>query len=177
MDTWRVEPIVDRRLDLPAEIARFGVAGLSLRLTSLQQKLERDFPLSVALDITDRDAADGLAPVMTAAIHAMLHEGARNAAQHSGGTVVRLVVQVTGGNVMLRIEDDGAGFAFKGIYGLNELLAFGVGPQGLAQLVAVCSGTMRLDSRANGSRVEIVLPRVAMPLPETAPVPALAIAS
>lgn len=180
MDTWRVEPAFDRRLDLPAEIARFGAAGLSLRLTALQQKLEREFPLTVALDLADREAADGLSPDLTASVHAMLHEGARNAAHHAGGTLVRLVVQVTGGSVMLRIEDDGAGFAFKGIYGLAELRAFGVGPQALAQLVAACGGSLRLDSRASGSRIEITLPRDAAARSEPAPVveaPALAIAS
>lgn len=179
MDTWRVEPLFDRRLDLPAEIARFGAAGLSLRLTALQQKLERDFPLTVALDIADREAADGLAPDLTAAVHAMLQEGARNAAHHAGGTLVRLVVQVTGGSVLLRVEDDGAGFAFKGIYGLAELLAFGVGPQALVQMVAACSGSLRLDSRANGSRIAITLPRTAARRAEPAPAetPALAIAS
>ncbi|SRR5579875_2734659 len=159
MDTWHVEPLSDRRLELPAEVARFGAAGLSLRLTALKQKLERDFPLMVAFDIAEREAADGLAPDLTAAIHAMLLEAARNAARHSGGTLVRLSVKVVGGSVTLRIVDDGAGFAFKGIYGLDELLAFGVGPRGLVQLVAACGGTMRLDSRASGSRIEIAVPR------------------
>lgn len=177
MDTWRVEPVLDRRLDLPAEIARFGAAGLSLRLTSLQQKLEREFSLTVALDIADREAADGLAPDLTAAIHAVLHEAARNAANHARGTLVRLVVQVTGGHVLLRIEDDGTGFAFKGIYDLRELLVFNVGPRTLAQLVRICGGGMRLDSRASGSRIEITLPRDGASLRVPSPLPALAVAS
>lgn len=179
MDTWRVEPLPGCRLELPAEIAHFGAAGLSLRLTALQQTLERDFPLTVALDIAERETADGLDPDLTAAIHAMMQEAARNAARHSGGTVVRLAVLVSGGSVALRIEDDGAGFAFKGVYGLSELLAFGVGPSALAQLVAACGGTLRLDSRASGSRIEITLPRE--PATHRAPLPAaepaLAVAS
>lgn len=176
MDTWRVEPLTDPPIGLPAEIARFGAAGLSLRLTSLQQKLERAFPLTVALDIADREAANGLSPELTAAIHAILQEGALNAATHAGGTVVRLTVQVSGGTVMLRVEDDGAGFAFKGIYDLGELQAFNVGPQALVQLVAACGGRMRLDSRASGSRIEIALPRDAAAR-EALAEPALAIAS
>lgn len=182
MDSWRVEPFIDRlndpRLDLPAEIARFGAAGLSLRLTALQQKLERDFPLTVALDIADRDAVDGLAPDLTAAVHAMLQEAARNAARHSGGSLIRMAVQASQGAITLRIEDDGAGFAFKGIYELNELLAFGVGPRVLAQRVAACGGELRLDSRASGSRIEITVPRSSrIPVAEPASAPALAIAS
>ncbi|HVA11958.1 MAG TPA: hypothetical protein VNF99_01795 [Stellaceae bacterium] len=177
MDTWRVEPLSDRRSGLPAEIARFGAAGLSLRLTSLRQKLERDFPLTLALDITDREAVDGLAPDLTAAIHAILQEAAHHAASHAGAALVRLGVLVSGGTVMLRIEDDGAGFAFKGTYNLAELIAFGVGPQELAQQVAACSGRMRLDCHGNGSRIEIALPRDGAVGRAAAPIPVPALAA
>jgi len=156
MDTWRVDPVPEPRIGLPAEVARYGAAGLSLRLTSLQQRLERDHPLTVALDIADREAADGLPPDVTAAIHTIFFEGALNAVRHSGGTMVRLVLETSGKNVILRIEDDGAGFAFKGIASLHDLLALGVGPQTLARLVSIFGGRMRLDSRATGSWIEIV---------------------
>src|SRR6185437_4014302 len=159
MDTWRVDPLSEPRIGLSSEVARFGVAGLSLRLTSLQQKLERDHALSVALDISDREAVDSLPPDVTAAVHAMFFEAGLNAVHHSGGTIVRLTLQVAGNSVTLRIEDDGVGFAFEGIYELRELLAFGVGSQTLARLVTIFGGRMRLDSRVTGSRIEIGLPR------------------
>jgi signal transduction histidine kinase len=159
MDTWRVEPVSEPRIGFAPEVVRFGVAGLSLRLASLQQKLERDHALPVALDISDREAADSLPPDVTAAVHAIFFEAALNAACHAGGTMVRLALRVTGNSVALRIEDDGVGFAFKGIYELRELLAFGVGSQTLARLVAIFGGRMRLDSRTTGSRIEIGLPR------------------
>lgn len=178
MDTWRVDPLPEPRIGPSAEIARFGVAGLSLRLTSLQQKLERDHALSVALDISDREAADSLPPDVTAAVHAIFLEAALNAAHHSGGLMVRLTLQVSGNSVTLRIEDDGTGFAFRGIYELRELLAFGVGSQTLAQLVTIFGGRMRLDSRVTGTRIEIGLPRngFGRDIP-TPPLPELAIAS
>ena len=181
MDTWRVEPIPEfpePRIGFSAEIARYGAAGLSLRLTSLQQKLEREHPLTVALDIADREAADSLPPDVTAAVHVILLEAALNAAQHARGTMVRLVLQASGNSVTLRIEDDGIGFAFKGIYELRELLALGVGSQTLARLVSIFGGRMRLDSRTTGSRIEINLPRSGfgrgVPVE---PLPKLAIAS
>lgn len=178
MDTWRVDPLSEPPLGLPAEVARYGAAGLSLRLASLQKKLERNHPLTVVLDLADREAADGLPPDVTAAIHTIFFEGALNAARHSGGTMVRLVLETSGHSVTLHIEDDGAGFAFKGIASLPDLLALGVGPQTLARLVSIFGGRMRLDSRATGSCIEIVLPRAgfgrAVPTP---PLPALAIAS
>jgi signal transduction histidine kinase len=179
MDEWRIDPVRDRGAGLLAELARFGAAGLSLRLTSLQKMLERDFPLSLALDITDREAVDGLAPDLTAALHALLQEAALDAAQHAGASLVRLAVHVSDNSVMLRVEDDGTGAPFKGIYDLGELLAYGVGPQALAQRVAACGGRLRLDCRASGSRIEIVLPRDAAPTGAALPVsaPALAAAS
>ena len=177
MDTWRVDPVPEPPIGFPAEIARHGAAGLSLRLTSLQQKLEREHPLTVALDIADREAADGLPPDVTAAIHVIFLEAALNAAHHSGGTMVRLVLQTSGNSVTLRIEDDGAGFAFKGIYDLQELLTLGVGSQTLARMVAIFGGRMRLDSHATGSRIEIALPRNGFGPSVPAPLPELAIAS
>jgi signal transduction histidine kinase len=181
MDTWRVEPVPEfpePRIGLPAEIAHYGAAGLSLRLTALQQKLEREHPLTVALDIADREAADGLPPDVTAAVHVIFLEAALNAAQHSGGTMVRLILHTSGNSVTLRIEDDGTGFAFKGIYELRELLALGVGSQTLARLVSIFGGRMRLDSRTTGSRIEIGLPRngFGRSVP-VEPLPELAIAS
>jgi signal transduction histidine kinase len=177
MDTWRVDALSEPRFDLPAEVARYGVAGLSLRLTSLQQKLERDHPLTVALDIADREAADGLPPDVTAAVHIIFFEAAFNAARYSRGTMVRLALQTSGNRVTLRIEDDGIGFAFKGIYELRELLAFGVGSQTLARLVAIFGGRMRLDSHTTGSRIEISLPRDGFGRNVPASLPELAIAS
>ena len=159
MDTWRVDSVPEPLIGLPAELARYAVTGLSLRLAFLQQRLERDHPLTVALDIADREAADGLPPDVTAAIHTIFFEAALNAVRHSGGTIVRLVLQTTANSVTLIIEDDGAGFGFKGIASLHDLLALGVGPQTLARLVAILGGRMRLDSRVTGSRIEIVLPR------------------
>ena len=178
MDTWRVDPVPEPRIGLSAEVARYGAAGLSLRLAALQQRLERAHSLTVALDVPDREAADGLPSDVTAAIHVIFLEGALNAAQHSGGTMVRLVLQTRGNSVALCIEDDGTGFAYKGIASLHDLLALGVGPQTLARLVSIFGGRMRLDSRITGSRIEIVLPRDGfghnIPTP---PFPELAIAS
>jgi signal transduction histidine kinase len=178
MDTWRVDPLPEPHIGLPAEVARHGVAGLSLRLASLQQKLEREHPLTVALDIADREMADSLPPDVTAAIHTIFFEGALNAVRHSGGTMIRLVLQTSGNSVTLHIEDDGAGFAFKGIASLGDLLALGVGPQTLARLVSIFGGRMRLDSRATGSWIEIVLPRNGFGRDApTPPLPELAVAS
>jgi signal transduction histidine kinase len=177
MDVWRADPI--RPLDRPetGEGVDVGPAGLSLRLSALRRALERSHPVSVAIDIADRDAADGLPPALTTDLHALLQEAAVNAACHSGAALVRLGVHLTANSVLLRIEDDGAGFAFQGVYDLDALAAFGVGPQRLARRVAMLGGTMNLDTRRSGTRIEITLPRERSATSESeieAPLPLLA---
>jgi signal transduction histidine kinase len=177
MDIWRIEPVSEPRMGLTAESARYGVAGLSLRLASLQQKLEREHPLSVTLDIADRDAADSLPPDVTGAVQAIFLEAALNAIEHSGGMMVRLELQTDGNSITLGIEDDGNGCAFKGIASLNDLLALRVGSQTLARLVTIFGGRMWIDSRDTGSRIDIVLPRDGFGRDLLAPPGELAIAS
>lgn len=178
MDTWRVEPFRDRPSDrstgLPAGTAWFRVAGLSRNLVSLQQELERDFPLTLALDLTDRQSADALAPDLTADVLAMLRDGAADAARHEGITLVRLGVHVGGGSVILRIEGDGIGFPFKGTYNLAELMTFGVGPRKLIAQVAARGGQMRLDCGVHGTRIDITLSRFGHGEPALEAVPAIA---
>lgn len=164
MDAWRVEPVHGGAADLPAEIKRFGAAGLSLRLASLQQKLERDFPITVILDVRDRAAADGLPPDLTEATHCLLHAAARDAA-HACASLVMLAVRIDASGATLRVEHDGAGFAFKGAYDADDLLAFGVGPQTLARRSIACGGRLRFEPRARGGRIEIRLPRKAASTP------------
>lgn len=157
MDTWRVDLFPDHSPGLTAETARCGAVRLSHRLAVLRQKLERDFPLAVALDVADRDVADSLPSDLGAAIHTVIQQAVLSAADLAGATLARVAVRAGSNRVMLRIDDNG-GLACKGSYDLAELLADGAGPQALAQLVAVYRGRMRLDSAASGTRIEIDLP-------------------
>jgi signal transduction histidine kinase len=168
MDTWRVDPVLDLPSGPRAGLARFGAAGLSLRLAALRQSLERDYSLTVAINFANAEAADGLAPDLTDAIHALLQEAAVNAALHAQAAMVRVGVHVNGGVVMLSVEDDGKGFPFHGTYDLHQLQAFGVGPQWLAHGVADLGGTLTLDSRGHGARIEISLPREGVRRPPAA---------
>ena len=56
------------------------------------------------------------------------------------------------------LEDDGDGFPFLGRHDMVSLKALGVGPTALLQRVARRDGTLVVDSRVAGSRVEIALP-------------------
>ena len=172
MDAWQADPIRSTDRSLASDVASFGPAGLSLRLAALRRAIERAHPVSLAVDLGDREAADGLSPALTHTIHALLLEAAFSAARHAGAALVRLGVHLTQNTVLLRIEDDGAGFPFKGVYDLDALRAYGVGPQALAQRVASLGGAMSLDTSRLGTRIEITLSRsggaVAEPVPAAA---------
>ncbi len=174
MDTWRVEPLLDRPSRRLAGVARFGAAGLSLRLASLRRSIERDYPMALALDIADRDAADGLPPALTDAVHALLHEAALNAARHAGAALLRLSVHVNGGAVELGAADDGTGFPFIGVYDLPTLMSLGAGPRWLVRQLAALGGSLILDSRESGSRIAMTVPREAAPRCEAEAAPVLA---
>ncbi len=175
MDTWHVEPILDRPAALARGLQRFGAAGLSLRLAALRRQIECDYPLTLALDIVNREAADGLPPDLTDIIHAILHEAVLNAARHAEAAIVRVVVHVNGGVVLLTIADDGKGFPFIGTYDLRALDALGVGPRHIALGVAARGGALTLDSHRAGTRLDIVLPReIARPVVAMDDVPAVA---
>jgi signal transduction histidine kinase len=174
MDTWHVEPILDRPARVAGAILGFGAASLSLRLTAMRHTIERDYPVAVALDIVNREAADGLAPDLTDMIHALLHEAVLNAARHADAALVRVTVQVNGGVVLLTISDDGKGFPFSGTYDLRALESLDVGPRRITFGVAAQHGSLTLDSRSSGSRLDIVLPRDAQSPAIVRDVPAVA---
>ena len=58
-----------------------------------QAPIERAYPVSVAIDVSDPETVDGLAPVLTNDIHALFQEAACNAAderaEHEGDRAVR----------------------------------------------------------------------------------------
>lgn len=157
MDAPSREDVWDRVAAEMHSAAPVAAAGLSHRLASLQRGIERAYPL--ALDIVNRRAIDTLPADLADVLHALLQEAARNAARHANAAFARLNLPLNGGTVLLSIADDGTGFPFTGVYDLDALVALDVGPRWLMQRVAAMGGTMTLDSRVTGTRVDIAIPR------------------
>jgi signal transduction histidine kinase len=159
MDLPRPEPCSDSKSTSALTAGSFGPLGLSRRLAFLQHAIERCHPLVLALDIVNRDAIDALPPELAAMLEALSHEATLNAARHAAAAFARLSLQVNGGTVFLTVEDDGKGFPFAGVYDLHALQALDVGPHRLMARVAAWGGSMVLDSRASGTRIDIALLR------------------
>ena len=157
-EVW--EQLQDLRRGPPA----LATTALSSRLVALRAVIEREYPLSLAVDIVNREAVDRLPSDLTDAMHSLLREAVVNVAEHAKASLLRLTVQVNGGMVLIGIEDDGEGLPFVGLYDLRLLQSLGVGPLRLAEGVAALGGTMILDSRINGTRLYIALPREASTL-------------
>lgn len=164
MDTHYNKEVWEQLQDLRRGPPALATAALTSRLTAMQEVIERDYPLAVALDIVNRDAIDRLPVDLTDALHVLLREAIVNVARHARATLLRLSLQVNGGIVLIGIEDDGEGFPFVGLYDLRLLQSLGVGPRRLAEGVTALGGTMILDSRITGTRIDIALPREASTL-------------
>lgn len=96
----------------------------------------------------------------------VLHEALVNAARHGGARAARVLLEGGGPVLRLTVEDDGTGFSFRGTYELEELVARKMGPLALRERVAGLGGTLRIESREGGARLEI-----GFPLPERRTVP------
>lgn len=175
MDTYCPEPVLERSPSLRAAGMHFGLASLSLRLAALRQTVERDYPMALAIDIVNREAVDGLPPDLTDILHAIMQEAALNAARHSHAAMAQLNIQINGGTVLVSIADDGNGLPFIGVYDLHALQALDAGPRWLTRRVAELGGSLTLESRVTGTRIDIVLPRD-VPAREAAAAPQIAAA-
>lgn len=128
-------------------------------LVSLVGRLERQWRLPVTLQLDD------LRPWVLAEladdVHHLLNEALANAARHGAAHSARVRIASTDDDVIIAVADDGRGFSFRGRYDAEELAASGLGPVSLRERVTALGGTLVVDSRPTGARLEMRLPRLA----------------
>jgi signal transduction histidine kinase len=116
-----------------------------------------DFELRLAIERID------LPPDMAGDLFRIAQEAIVNAGRHSGASIVELSLRTLGGQVELRVADDGHGFNDNG-----ALLASEPGHLGLASMrerAELLDGTLEIESSGRGTRVLVLAP-----LPAPAPV-------
>jgi signal transduction histidine kinase len=131
--------------------------SLAHRLAALRERLAADWKTPIIVRVTP----DGLvlSPELDRAAGLMVHEAIVNALKHARAS--RVVAEICAdGDGALRIEvsDDGCGFSFRGRFDHDALVAGQIGPVSLRERVESVGGTLAIDSRATGSRVEIAVP-------------------
>ena len=97
-----------------------------------------------------------LPPPVTVALYRMVQESLTNVARHAGARRVLVRLEVEGGEVVLRVEDDGRGPP------ADPEAGGGLGLLGLRERAAALGGTARLEpGAAGGATVMVRLPRSA----------------
>ena len=124
-------------------------------LRDLCARVERQWGVVVTLS----PAADTVVPVeLNTPTLLMVHEALANAVRHGQAKHVRVGLERRGPQLVIRIDDDGHGFPFKGELHGPELVARQAGPRSLLERADTLGGTLAVSSHETGSTIEISIP-------------------
>lgn len=88
----------------------------------------------------------------------IVRESVANAVRHGGARRVRVTAAADGPRLAVRIEDDGAGFAFEGVMPADQIERLGGAPRSLHERVRALGGRLELRSGREGATVVIDMP-------------------
>lgn len=128
---------------------------LEARLSELAGALRRQWQVEV--DYAG-DHVGAVSRGLEVELNHLVREAVANAARHGKADRVRLSAALDGGNVVLRCEDNGAGFTAKGTFTDAELDEADIFPRSIVERVRTLGGAVSLVSRDEGAIVEISLP-------------------
>jgi signal transduction histidine kinase len=131
-------------------------SSLGMRLEEMCVRIERQWGLRVEL-ATD-GLTDRLPDEFAEEITRIVHEALVNAARHAEPSVLRVGVARNRREVLVRVEDDGHGFSFRGRYDLAALRRMKAGPITLEERIAALGGDLVISSAESGSCLDVVLP-------------------
>jgi signal transduction histidine kinase len=125
--------------------------------TAIQSLLERHQEQSRArvegeLKLPDRAEEEGrMDQELEATVFRLVQEGLTNVAKHARASVVRVAVCESDGEVLVEVQDDGAGFD-------TETAREGLGLAGMRERVNLAGGTFTIRSGAQGTLIRASLP-------------------
>jgi signal transduction histidine kinase len=132
-----------------------GGARPPTSLRDLCARVERQWGVAVTLS---RDAEAVVPAELNTPFLLMVHEALVNAARHGKAKTARVGLERRDTHVVIRVDDDGHGFPFKGELRGPELAARKTGPRSLRERAETLGGTLAVISHDNGSTVEISIP-------------------
>lgn len=137
---------------IPPLLRSIEAAGLNVELTT---------------ELPDQDA---VGPVVGVSAYRIVQEALTNVIRHGGpGVNVRLALELEGGRLAVRVDDDGRGPDPGGTDGVQSA-GRGTGITGMRERVEVLGGTLATGPRPGGGfRVEASLPIEAPPIARSAP--------
>jgi signal transduction histidine kinase len=114
--------------------------GLSLAIRTLAENLAARCGLKLTLDVPDQ--LKELPPEIEQCYYRVAQEALDNVARHADASRLAVSLKQSDGDLVLRISDDGTGFATEAGASQN-----GFGLQGMRERADLIGGTLEIDSR------------------------------
>jgi signal transduction histidine kinase len=105
------------------------------------------------------DSTQPLGPVNGQEAYRIVQEAVVNAVKHGGASLVQVDVKDRDDALMIRVQDNGRGFPFKGTFTQADLDSQRLGPVLLKHRIAALNGNLAIESTPTGSVLEITIPR------------------
>ena len=105
------------------------------------------------------DVQQSLDPVLGQETYRVVQESVVNAVKHGEASFVQVDVGEREDALIIRVQDNGRGFPFKGSFSHEDLEKQRIGPVLLKHRIAALNGSLAIDSTPNGSVLEITIPR------------------
>jgi signal transduction histidine kinase len=129
---------------------------LAERLAELADRIEREWNLSVELELDDQ------LPVVPEALarnlYLLIREGLINAVRHGRATSATVSIDRDPEGLSIQISDNGGGFSVSGRYTQSRLRELGLGPRNLQERLSSLDGSLVLDSSPAGACLTLSLP-------------------
>lgn len=146
--------IAELRGDAAREVRSCGDLAASLRELSERSAAQ----WGVACRIVTTPDEISVTPTLEQNVRQLVREAVANAVRHGKATEIETRLERKEKALNIEISDNGGGFPVQGEFGEEELAQRCIGPNSLRERVAMLGGSLRLDSRATGSRLSITLP-------------------
>jgi signal transduction histidine kinase len=130
--------------------------GLHAALRALIERHRRDrLTVSGELNLPDPREGDArLGAELETTVYRLAQEALTNVAKHARSSEARIVVTATDDDVIVEVQDNGAGFAVD-----SKTTGFGLA--GMRERVYLARGTLQIESDVHGTLLRVWLPRPA----------------
>ena len=131
-------------------------------LVASARRLVEGFQRESGVSVTMAGGENGdfnLPGKLGAEIFQVLREALHNVYKHAEATHVVLSFEKRGGDLQIRVDDNGRGFFFGGSYSLEELDLLRIGPSSIKRRVRALGGDLTLESNpGHGSNMRVAIP-------------------
>lgn len=128
---------------------------LAREFGQLAERLSHHWTIEVTAEVRPDDL--NVSDRMNFDLSRLVREAVANAVRHGGARRVAVTADAAGGRLVVRIDDNGRGFAFDDDTG-GEPITVGAAPRSLRERVRAMDGRLELKSSPKGASVTIDVP-------------------